>query len=108
SIHGAGSKPFTSQANLTIYRVVSKAVIGAAADLAATRLSQLERTPLPNGVTAPKPVITTLRRPYAPTSARHPSSAVTKEQPAMTTKELLEQPVLRRWPSSRFRCNLRR
>ena len=49
----------------------SNAAIGPAAGLPARRFSQLERTSLPNGVTAPSPVTTTLRRPLAPTTP-HP------------------------------------
>ena len=72
SIHCVGSKSFASQANVTAKPVVSNAVIGPAAALPATRFSQLDRTSLPSGVTAPSPVITTLRHPLALISPRHP------------------------------------
>src|SRR6476469_2567867 len=53
-------KFFTSQANLVLNFEASNFVIGPAALLPATILSQNSWTELPRGVTAPMPVITTL------------------------------------------------
>jgi hypothetical protein len=68
SIHRVGSKSPASQANLTMNSRGSNAVIGPAAERPLTKCSQLVATSLANGVTAPSPVITTLRRPLAPIS----------------------------------------
>jgi len=62
SIQSVGSKPFTSQAKVTAKALASKWVIGAAPERPAIRFSQVVGTSLPSGVTAPRPVITTLRR----------------------------------------------
>ena len=70
SNHCVGSKPFASHANVTGNPVVSNAVIESAVALPATRLSQLDCTSFPRGVTAPSPVITTLRSPLQPISPR--------------------------------------
>src|SRR5205085_9187887 len=64
--HRVGSKSFASQANLTVNSRGSNAVIGPPAERPSIRRSQLVVTPLASGVTAPRPVITTLRRRLAP------------------------------------------
>ncbi len=61
SIHLVGSKPFSSQAKWTANSEGSKAVIGAAPLFPAVRFSQNVSASLPRGVTAPMPVMTTLR-----------------------------------------------
>ena len=56
----AGMRFFTSQANLLLKLVVSKCVMGAAPLLPANRLAHVSSGVLPTGVTAPRPVTTTL------------------------------------------------
>src|SRR4051794_30102060 len=72
SIHCAGSKSLTSQANLTGKSETSNCVIGPAPDSPASRASHVVATSLPSGVSAPRPVITTRLRPLTLT-ARSPS-----------------------------------
>ena len=63
SMNSVASKSFTSQAKCTEYPLESNWVISAAPERPAVRFSQLVSTSLPSGVTAPRPVITTRRRP---------------------------------------------
>jgi hypothetical protein len=72
SIHRVGSNSFASQAKPTGKPLASKALIAPAAERLAIRRFQLAATPPARGVTAPSPVITTLRRPFAPISLRSP------------------------------------
>jgi hypothetical protein len=65
----------------------SNAVIGPAAERPPIRRSQLVATSLANGVTAPSPVITTLRRPLAPINPSDPQSAVDEEHLARDDHE---------------------
>ena len=97
SIHCVGSKSFASQANVTGNPVVSNAVIGPAVALPATSFSQLDRTSLPSGVTAPSPVITTLRRPLAPIDLDVPRSPVRRRTEGHLVREsALEADIARR------------
>src|SRR3989454_991458 len=59
----AGSKSFTSHANLTELRTGSKRVIGPAPDRPATRPSHVLWTSFPSGLTSPRPVMTARRGP---------------------------------------------
>src|SRR5215831_1882594 len=77
SMNSVASKPFTSHAKWTAYRLESNWVISPAPDRPATRFSQLVSTSFPSGVRAPRPVITTLRRPLRlPLVTSHPEPAV--------------------------------
>src|SRR5207302_8917977 len=61
----AGSNSFASQAMPTENPLASKAEIGPAAERPSSRRSQLDATSPASGVTAPSPVTTTLRSPFA-------------------------------------------
>src|SRR5690606_33402887 len=61
SMYGRGSNPFTSQANRTWCREASNFVMGAAPLVPARRFVQVSSTVSPNGVTSPRPVMTTRR-----------------------------------------------
>jgi glycosyltransferase involved in cell wall biosynthesis len=65
----------------------SNAVIGPAAERPLVTRSQLVATSLANGVTAPSPVTTTLRRPLAPINPSDPQSAVDEEHLARDDHE---------------------
>ena len=60
SMHAFGSKSFTSAASFALYSVVSNAVIGAIPTFFSFKPFQKDSTSFPIGVTAPKPVTTTL------------------------------------------------
>ena len=62
SIHCRGSKPFTSPANRTAWRDVSKSVIGAIPGRPASAACHVASVPIPSGDTRPIPVTTTRRR----------------------------------------------
>ena len=70
SIQRAGSNSFASQAMPTENPLASKAEIGPAAERPSSRRSQLDATSPASGVTAPSPVTTTLRSPFAPIGVR--------------------------------------
>jgi hypothetical protein len=91
SIHRVGSNSFASQAKLTGKPLASKALIAPAAERLPIKRSQLVATPLASGVTAPSPVIITLRRPFAPISPPIPSLPSTR-----STSRVMTNPVRRR------------
>ena len=62
-MYSVASKSFTSQAKWTVNRLESNWVISPAPERPASRPSHVDSTSLPSGVTAPRPVITTLRLP---------------------------------------------
>ena len=81
SIQLVGSKPLSSQANVTGYSLASKSVIGPAPLFPAVRFSQKLSAVFPSGVTAPTPVTTTRRRPLSPAKILllHPQAAVDEQ-----------------------------
>src|SRR5215831_16703243 len=62
SIHCSGSKSFTSAAIRVFSFPGSNRVRGPTPDFPATAPAHVDSTPMPKGVTSPRPVTTTLRR----------------------------------------------
>src|SRR3990170_6840135 len=89
-MYWTGSKPFTSQAKSTAKPSVSNCVIGPAPDAPAISAAQLDSTSLPSGVTAPRPVMTTLRLPLGELNcASHSEAAVDEEHGARDERGLV-------------------
>ena len=65
-IQSSGTKSEHSAANRVVNSVGSKWVMGPTPDVPAISASQVFRTPVPSGVTSPRPVTATLRRIGAP------------------------------------------
>src|ERR687892_2674675 len=87
SMNSVGSNPFASQAKCVWYAVASNRVISPAADSPASRPAQVVWTSLPSGVTAPRPVTTTLLLPFMLMS--HPQAAVDEEHFARDERGLV-------------------
>ena len=71
-IQRSGSKPRTSPAMRHFWLETSKSVIGPMPERPAHALAQIASTPMPIGVTPPRPVITTRRPIVARTLASGP------------------------------------
>src|ERR1044071_5964045 len=92
SMYSVGSKPVASQAKWTAKSVESNCVISPAPERPATSASQVDSTSTPSGVTAPRPVITTLRLPFMlpfEFICSHPETAVDEQHLARDERGLV-------------------
>jgi len=73
SMNSSGRNPFTSAANRVGKAEASKRVMGPTPDRPARTASQVGLTPMPRGVTAPRPVTTTRLAPFLDTGDATPT-----------------------------------